>query len=60
MDGYCELHKRPWDIKFSNGQWTCECPMCRRQGVYDTCYDVKTTMKKQQEWTVNDHTKIGA
>ena len=56
MDGYCELHKRPWDIKFSNGQWAWECPMCRKQGVYDTYYDVKTTMKKQQEWTVNDHT----
>lgn len=57
MDGYCERHNQPWDIKCVNGGWVCECPKCRAEGLLDTFYDNKTTMKKQQEWMVNNHTE---
>lgn len=54
MDGYCERHHQPFDIKCVNGQWVCECPKCRLEGLYDTFYDNKTTIKIQQEWTASD------
>ena len=42
MDGYCERHHQPWDIKCVNGQWVCECPKCRVEGLLDTFVDIKT------------------
>ena len=54
MDGYCERHHQPWDIKCVNGQWVCECPKCRAEGLLDTFCDYKTIMQKEEEWTVNN------
>lgn len=56
MNGYCEKHQQPWDIKCLNGQWMCECPKCRAEGLLDTFYDNKTTLNIQKEWTVNNQT----
>ena len=56
MEGYCEKHHQPWDIKCVNGQWVCECPKCRTEGLLDTYYDCKTTMLKETEWMANNHT----
>jgi len=58
LNGYCERHNQPWDIKWVNGSLVWECPKCRAEGLLDTFYDNKTTMKKPQEWTVNNHTSI--
>lgn len=49
MEGYCERHHQPWDIKCVSGQWVCECPKCRAEGLLDTFYDTKTTMWIHQE-----------
>ena len=55
MDGYCERHHQPWDIKYVYNKWVCECPKCRAEGLLDTFCDYKTTMQKEEEWTVNNH-----
>ena len=57
MEGYCEKHHQPWDIKCVNGQWVCECPKCRAEGLLDTYYDCKTTMLKEKEWKVTNRTE---
>ena len=57
MDGYCERHHQPWDIKCVNGQWVCECPKCRAEGLLDTFVDTKTETLPEKEWTANNHTK---
>ena len=56
MDGYCERHHQPWDIKCVNGQWVCECPKCRAEGLLDTFVDIKTETLPEKEWTANNHT----
>ena len=56
MEGYCEKHHCSWEIKYINHQWIYECPACRAEGLLDTYYDYKTTMLKEKEWTVNNHT----
>ena len=50
LPGYCEKHNQPWDIKCVNGQWVCECPKCRAEGLLDTYVDNKTTpLPKEQQ-----------
>ena len=50
LPGYCEKHHQPWDIKCVNGQWVCECPKCRAEGLLDTYTDNKTTpLPKEQQ-----------
>lgn len=50
LPGYCEKHNQPWDIKCVNGQWVCECPKCRAEGLLDTYVDNKTTpFPKEQQ-----------
>ena len=56
MDGYCEKHHRPWDIKYVWNQWVCECPMCREEGLLDTFYDTKTTTEIMKTMTASNHT----
>ncbi len=56
MDGYCERHHQPWDIKCVNGQWICECPKCMAEGLLDTFVDIKTELLPEEEWTTNSHT----
>ena len=50
LPGYCEKHNQPWDIKCVNGQWVCECPKCRAEGLLDTYVGNKTTpLPKEQQ-----------
>lgn len=56
MEGYCELHHQPYDIKCVDGQWVCECQKCRAEGLLDTFTDTKTTMLPEEEWITNSHT----
>ena len=58
MDGYCEKHQQPWDIKCISGTWICECPKCRAEGLLDTFLDNKTTMRTEKEWTVSNHASV--
>jgi len=53
MEGYCERHHQPWDIKCVSGRWVCECPKCRAEGLLDTFYDTKITMQIQSTTTVS-------
>lgn len=56
MDGYCERHHQPWDIKCINGQWVCECPKCRAEGLLDTYVDTKVVQLSKEQWTANNRT----
>lgn len=55
MEGYCERHHQPWDIKWVSGRWVCECPKCHAEGLLDIFYDTKTTMRIQQEIVASNH-----
>ena len=56
MVRYCEKHHRPYLIKWVGGEWVCECPDCRAEGLLDTYTDNKTTLLPENEWATNSHT----
>ena len=56
-NGYCEKHNQPWDIKCVNGQWICECPKCRADGVYDTYVTNCMEMLPEERWTLANGVK---
>lgn len=57
MEGYCELHHQPWDIRCINRQWVCECPKCRAEGRYDTYVSTSATMYPPDRWTSSNSIK---
>ena len=57
MEGYCERHHQPLEIKCVGGQWVYECSKCRAEGLLDLIYDTKVTTKSENELKPNYDTQ---
>ena len=57
MDGYCEKHRRPYEIRRIPGSWIFECPQCRAEGAYNTYATTQTEMTPIDNWTASNKTE---
>lgn len=58
--GYCEIHRRAFELVRIPGSWTFECPQCRQEGRYTTWATTSVEMNPVDQWLVSDRVSDGS